>query len=196
MCNQAFAVLLKVQEFLDDRKLSAVFVPNGRWVKGPGAIVARVILAGMTPPGFCDDVRHRVHFEDAGSDPYRGVQLMEMSQETWAAIDEHERGAQSSGKDGWKQPGGDGCRSSPRGKAHVLGGLLEGVARAGAQTTIRKSNCPTREAKATEGGYQRVSGRGPSRDDAASGSSRPAARSGGVVRLITGTAGWTREQQQ
>ena len=93
VCDQAFAVQLKVQEFLHDSKLSAVFVPNRRWAKGPGAIVARAILAGLTPPGFCDDVRRCVQFEDASSDPYRVVQLMEeMSPKKWAAIDEYQRG--------------------------------------------------------------------------------------------------------
>ena len=75
MCDQAFAVQLAVQEFLHDHRLSAVFVPNGRWVKRPGAIVARVI-SRLTPPRFCDDVVHRVQLEDVGSDPYWVVQLM------------------------------------------------------------------------------------------------------------------------
>ena len=113
-CEQAVAVQLKVQEFLHDRKLPAVFVPNGRWAKGPGAIVARTILAGLTPPGFCDNVCRRVQFEDAGSDPYRVVQLVEeMSQKKWAAINEYQRGARSSGRGGWRQPREDGRRLSP-----------------------------------------------------------------------------------
>ena len=33
VCEQAFAVHLNVQEILRDRKMSAVFVPNGRWAK-------------------------------------------------------------------------------------------------------------------------------------------------------------------
>ena len=33
VCEQAFAVQLKVQEILRDRKMSAVFVLNGRWAK-------------------------------------------------------------------------------------------------------------------------------------------------------------------
>ena len=33
VCEQAFAVQLKVQEIPRDRKMSAVFVPNGRWAK-------------------------------------------------------------------------------------------------------------------------------------------------------------------
>ena len=77
VCEQAFVVQLKLQEFLHDCKLSAVFVPNGRWAKGPGAIVARAILADLTPPGFRDDVRRRVQLEGASSDSYRVVQLME-----------------------------------------------------------------------------------------------------------------------
>ena len=52
------AVQLKVQKFLRDRKLSTVFVPNGRCAKGLVAIVARVIIARLTPPGFRDDVRN------------------------------------------------------------------------------------------------------------------------------------------
>ena len=95
---------------------------NGRWTKGPGAIVARAIIAGLTPPGFRDDVRRRVEFDDASNDPYRVVHLMEeMSQRKWAAIDEYQRGARSSGRGGWKQPSGDGRRSSPRGETHSLG---------------------------------------------------------------------------
>ena len=122
MCEQAVAVQLKVQEFLHDRKLSAVFVPNGRWAKGPGAIVARVVLTGLTPPGFRDDVRRRVQFEDASSDRHRVVQLMEeMSWKKWSAIDEYQRGARSSGRGGWRQPSGDGCHSSSRGEAHSSG---------------------------------------------------------------------------
>ena len=73
VCGQAFEVQLKVQEFFHDRKLSTVFVPNGRWGKGPGAIVARAILAGLTPPDFRDDVRRCVQLEDASSDTYRVV---------------------------------------------------------------------------------------------------------------------------
>ena len=111
---------LKIQKFVYDCKLSAVFVPKGRWAKGPGAIVARANIAGLTPPGFCDDVRRRVQFQDASGDPYRKVQLMEeMSRKKWAAIDGYQRGARSSsGRGGWKQPSGDGRRSSPQGEAH------------------------------------------------------------------------------
>ena len=122
MCDQAFAVQLKVQELLHDRNLSTVFVPNGRWVKRWGAIVARAILAGLTPPGFCDDVRRRVQLENARSDPYRVVQLMEeMSRNKWAEINEYQLGARSSGRGGWNQVSGDECRPSPRGEAHSSG---------------------------------------------------------------------------
>ena len=153
VCKQAFAVQLKVQEFLQDRKLSVVFVPNGRWAKGPGAIVARAILAGLTPPGFRDDMCRRVQFEDASSDPYRVVQLMEeMSRKKWAAIDEYQRGARSSGRGDWRQPSGDGCHSSPRGEAHSSGAserpIGEGCWSCGSADR-KKNKCPTREAKAT-----------------------------------------------
>ena len=60
VCEQAFAVQLNFQEFLYDRELSAVIVPNGRWAKGPGAIATRAIIRSLTPPGFRDDVRRRV----------------------------------------------------------------------------------------------------------------------------------------
>ena len=97
--DQAFAVQLKVQEFLYDRKLSTVFVPKGWWAKGPGAIVARAIIAGLTSPGFRNYVRRRVQFEDASSDPYRVVQLMEeMLRKKWAVIDECQYDARSSGQ--------------------------------------------------------------------------------------------------
>ena len=77
LCDQSFAVPLNVQEFLHDRKLPSGFVLDGRCAKGPGAIVLRSIFAGLTPPGLCDDVRRRAQFRDAGSNPYRVVQLME-----------------------------------------------------------------------------------------------------------------------
>ena len=65
--------------------------------------MARAILAGLTPLGFRDDVCRCVQFEDASSDPYRVVQLMEeMSQKMWATIDEYQRGARSSGRGGWR----------------------------------------------------------------------------------------------
>ena len=112
MCEKTFVVQLKVQESLHDRKLSVVFVPNGRWAKEPGAIVAIAILADLTPPDFHDDVRRRVQLEDASSNPYRVVQLMEkMSRKKWAVIDEYQRGARYLGRGGWKQPSGDGRRS-------------------------------------------------------------------------------------
>ena len=96
--EQAFAVQLKVQEFLYDCKLSVVFVRNGRWAKGSGAIVARAILSDLTPPDFCDDVRRRVQFKDASSDSYRVVHLVEeMSRKKGAIIDEYQRGARSTG---------------------------------------------------------------------------------------------------
>ena len=76
VCEQAFAVPLNVQEILRDCQTFAVFVPNGRCAKGPGAIVAWAISSGLTPPGFRVDVRRRVQFEDASSDSYRVVQLM------------------------------------------------------------------------------------------------------------------------
>ena len=72
VCDQVFAVQLKIQEFLHDCKLSAVYVPNGWWAKGPGSIMASVIVAGLKPSGYRDDVRRRVHFEVVSSDPYRG----------------------------------------------------------------------------------------------------------------------------
>ena len=68
-----FAVQLRVQKFLYGHKLSGVFVPNGRGAKEPGGIMARASLAGLASSGFCDDVRRRVQFEDASSDPYRVV---------------------------------------------------------------------------------------------------------------------------
>ena len=77
VCEQAFVVELKVQEFLHDKKMSAVFVPNGREAKEPGAVVARTVLAGLTPPGFRDDVSRRVQFDDESSGPYRVVQFMD-----------------------------------------------------------------------------------------------------------------------
>ena len=63
--------------------------------------MARAVIANLTPPVFGDDVRRRVQFKDASSDPYR-VQLMEeISQKKGAAIDEYQRGARSSGRGGW-----------------------------------------------------------------------------------------------
>ena len=178
-------------------------MPNGRWAKGPGAIVARAILARLTQPGFRDDVRCRVQFEDANSDPYRVVQLMdEISRKKWAAIDEYQRGARSSGRGGWKQPSGDGFHSSPRGEAHSSGAserpIGEGCWSCGS-TDHKKHKCPTREAKATEDGRGEAGGRGLSGSRAPSGSSRPAVSSGGIVRPgagMQGPAGRTRWQQQ
>ena len=43
VCEQVFAVPLNVQEILCDCQTFAVFVPNGRCAKGPGAIVAWAI---------------------------------------------------------------------------------------------------------------------------------------------------------
>ena len=64
-CDQSFALQLKVQEFLHYRKVSAVFVSNGRWEKGPGAIVAKkAILAVLTPSDFRDYLRGYVRFEN------------------------------------------------------------------------------------------------------------------------------------
>ena len=194
VCEQAFAVQLKVQEFLHNRKLSAVFVPNGRWAKGPGTIVARVILAGLTPPGFRDNVRRRMQFKDASSEPYRVLQLTEeMSRKKWAAIDEYQCGACSSGRGGWRQPRGDQCHSSPRGEAHSPGTSERPIG------DHKKKKCSTREAKATEDGPGEAGGRGPLGGRAPSGSSRPTTSSDGVVRPGTGTqepADRTRWQQQ
>ena len=83
VCEEASAVQLIVQEFLKDCNLFAVFVPNGRWAKGPSAIVVRAILAGLTPPGFRDDVRRCVQFEDANSDPYRVASLVPSRRGAW-----------------------------------------------------------------------------------------------------------------
>ena len=85
--------------------------------------MARETLAGLTPPGFCYDVRRRVQFQGASGDPGRVVQLMEeMSRKKWAAIDGYQCVARSSsGRRGWKQPSGDGRRSSPQGQAHGSG---------------------------------------------------------------------------
>ena len=47
---------------------------------------------------FCDDVRRRMEFEGAGSDPYRVLQLMtKMAWTKWASNDEHQSGARSLG---------------------------------------------------------------------------------------------------
>ena len=87
VCDQAFAVQLKVQEFLHDRKLSAVFVSNGWWEKEPGAIVAKAILAILTPPGFRNYLRGYVQFEDVGCYPSWVVQPMEDVTERVAIIE-------------------------------------------------------------------------------------------------------------
>ena len=125
-----------------------------------------------------------------------------MSRKKWAAIDEYQCGARSSGRGGWKQPSGDGRRSSPRGEAHSSGAserpIGEGCWSCGS-TDHNKNKCPTREAKATEDGRGGAGGRGPSRGCAAGGSSPPAKGSGGVVRRGTGTqepVGRTRWPQQ
>ena len=59
--------------------------------------MTRAIIASLQLSSFRDDVRRLVQFEDASSDPYRVVQLMEeMSRKKWAAIDKYQRGARSS----------------------------------------------------------------------------------------------------
>ena len=125
-----------------------MFVSNVRWVKGPGAIVARAIIAGLTPPGFRDDIRRRVQFQDASGDLYRLAQLME-----GMSIDGYQRGVRSSGRGGWKQPSGDGRRSSPQGKAHgsgASGRLIGEDCWSFGSTDHKKNKYPTRDAKATE----------------------------------------------
>ena len=113
-----------------------------------------------------------------------------MSLKKWAAIDEYQWGARSSGRGGWKQPIGDGRRSSPRGEAHSSGASKRPIGEgcwSYDSTAHNKNKCPTREAKATEDGRGGTGGRGPSRGRAASGSSPPATSSGGVVCPGTGT---------
>ena len=106
---------MKVQEFHHDCKLSAVFLPDRRWEKEPGAIVARAILPVLSPLSFSDGVRCRVQLEDPSSDSYRVAQLTEeMSPKTWAIIDECQHGARSSGRGGKKYLSGDGRRSFPQ----------------------------------------------------------------------------------
>ena len=113
-----------------------------------------------------------------------------MSLKKWAATDKYQCGARSSGRGGWKQPSGDGRRSSPRGEAHSSGAserpIGEGCWSCGS-TDHNKNKCPTREAKATEDGRCGAGGRGPPRGRAARGSSPPAKNSCGVVRPGTGT---------
>ena len=131
-----------------------MFAPNGRWAKGPGATLARAIIAGLTPSVFSDDVRRRVQFQNASGDPYRVVHLMEeMSRAKWVAIDGYQRGARSSGRGGRKKPSGDGRRSSPQGEANGSGAserpIGEGRWSCGS-TDHKKNKYPTRDAKATE----------------------------------------------
>ena len=160
--------------------------------------MARAIIGGLTPPGFRDDVHRRVKFEDARSDPYWVVQLMEkMSQKKWTAINEYQRGARFSRRGGWKQSSGDGRGSYPRGGAHGLGSsgrsIKQGCWSCGS-IDHKKNNLPTREAKATKDGREGASGRWPSGSRVSSGSSRPAGSFGGVVHPGTARTHWKQRQ--
>ena len=78
-----------------------------------------------------------------GSHSYWEIHVIKgMSQKKRAAIDKHQRGAFFSGRGGWKHPGVDKRRSSPRREVHNLGAYgrpTEEAAGAAAQTITRKT---------------------------------------------------------
>ena len=117
-------------------------MPNGQWAKGPGAIVARAILAGPTPPGFRDDVCRRMQFEDASSDPYgvvrrrrRGRTGRQSTNISMVLTPRGEVAGNSRVGTGVARP-----REGSRTVRVPLSGLLEKAARTVAQLTTRKTN--------------------------------------------------------
>ena len=82
-------------------------------------------------------------FEDAGSDPYQVVQLMEENpRKSWAAIDEYPDGACSSGRGSWNNGVGTGVarlHDARRTVRALLGSLLEEAGESGVQTTTAKT---------------------------------------------------------
>ena len=84
-----------------------------------------------------------MQFEDASSDSYRVVQLMEeMLREKWAAIDEYQRELAHRGEVAGSSRMGTGVARPRVGRRTVwvpLGGLLEKAVRAAAQLTTRKT---------------------------------------------------------
>ena len=164
--------------------------------------MARTVVAGLTPPGFRDDVSRRMQIGDESSDPYRIVQLMkEMLQTKWSAINGCQRGARFSGRGGWKESSRDRRHSSPRGEAHSSGASarpIEESCWSCGSTEHKKKKCFPRETKATQDGRGGAGDRGPSGGRTPSGSLQSNVNSGGVVRPGTGTqgpAGRTRWQQ-
>ena len=52
-----------------------VALGDGSWLKGPGKIVARLWIAGLTPPQFQMAVRCRCEFMSAKGDPARAMEV-------------------------------------------------------------------------------------------------------------------------
>ena len=52
-----------------------VALGDGSWLKGPGKIVARLWIAGLTPPQFQMAMRCRCEFMSAKGDPARAMEV-------------------------------------------------------------------------------------------------------------------------
>lgn len=83
----------RLNNFLDERKLSRVFVPERRWEKSPGKTIAASIITTMHPPGFKTAERNLVKYEGAEEDPEEVIITMNHLKTELHIIEKYEAAA-------------------------------------------------------------------------------------------------------
>ena len=79
LCNNLTHVTGGLVGYLEENKLTNTLMEeDGSWLKGPGKIVARLWIVGLTPPRFQKAVRCRCELMSAEGDPAR---VMEVTQQ-------------------------------------------------------------------------------------------------------------------
>lgn len=107
----------KKNNFLDERKLSYVYVPKGRWEEGLGKAIAARILTALHSPGFKTAVRNRVEYEGTEKDPSEVIIIMSPLNTEWYVMKKFEAGRKeasrkAAGKGGTRR-GGKQQRAGP-----------------------------------------------------------------------------------
>lgn len=67
------AIFARINDFFNKRKLSHLFVPEGRWKEGLGKAIAASILTVLHPPRFRSAVKRQVECQRAEKDPNEAI---------------------------------------------------------------------------------------------------------------------------
>ena len=120
-------------EYLEDNDLtSAMMNEDGSWLEGPGKIVARLWIVGLTPPRFQMAVCSSCKFLSVEGDPAR---VMEVTQQM---VEKFEKAEQLLGV---SVPAGNGKKTNGDGGEVAVGALVKSAGSSPKKTSLFRGRC-------------------------------------------------------